>query len=66
MACYYVGNALGAPLWGALGNMRRYDIGMYASPFLLAAFVILCMLSMRRGRAAQVAAADVTPAAVAP
>jgi len=46
--------------------MRRYDIGMYASPFLLAAFVILCVLSIRRGRAAQVAAADVTPAAVAP
>lgn len=66
VACYYAGTALGAPLWGALGNMRRYDIGMYASPFLLAAFVILCMLSIRRGRAAQVAAADVTPAAVAP
>lgn len=51
IAFYYAGNAIGAPLWGALGTHGLTSWGMYASPVLLAIVVGGCLVAVRRGRA---------------
>ncbi len=51
VAFYYAGNAVGAPIWGALGTAGYTKIGMYVSPALLALFVLGCLVGVRRGRA---------------
>jgi hypothetical protein len=50
VAFYYLGNALGAPLWGALGSAGQYDLGMYLAPILLGLFVIGAWLAATRGK----------------
>lgn len=58
VAFYYAGNALGAPLWGLLGTSGNYALGMYASPVLLAIFVIGAAVAAKRGKAQYTARHD--------
>jgi MFS family permease len=51
VAFIYVGNAIGAPIWGVLGTSGYTKIGMYVAPVLLALFVIGCTTAVRRGKA---------------
>jgi len=51
VAFIYVGNAIGAPIWGLLGTSGTTKIGMYVAPVLLALFVIGCTTAVRRGKA---------------
>jgi OFA family oxalate/formate antiporter-like MFS transporter len=51
VAFIYVGNAIGAPIWGVLGTSGNTKIGMYVAPVLLALFVIGCTIAVRRAKA---------------
>lgn len=51
VAFYYAGNAVGAPLWGLLGNLGQYALGMRLAPILVAAFVIASIVAVRLGKA---------------
>jgi predicted MFS family arabinose efflux permease len=51
VAFIYVGNAIGAPIWGVLGTSGYTKIGMCVAPVLLALFVIGCTTAVRRGKA---------------
>ncbi|MDO5498323.1 MAG: MFS transporter [Propionibacteriaceae bacterium] len=51
VAFYYAGNALGAPLWGLLGNLGQYPLGMRAATILVVCFVVTSVIAVRSGRA---------------
>ena len=48
---YYLGNAFGAPLWGAIqATSGSYNAGLYTTPIVLALFALGSALAARRGR----------------
>ena len=61
VAFIYVGNAIGAPIWGVLGTSGNTKIGMYVAPVLLALFVIGCTIAVRRGKAQYTKLAETQP-----
>jgi OFA family oxalate/formate antiporter-like MFS transporter len=62
VAFIYVGNAIGAPIWGVLGTSGNTEIGMYVAPVLLALFVIGCTIAVKRGKAQYAKLAEASPA----
>lgn len=52
VAFYYAGNAIGAPLWGVLGNLGQYDLGMRLAPILVALFILASFAAVRLGKPA--------------
>ncbi len=61
VAFIYVGNAIGAPIWGVLGTSGNTKIGMYVAPVLLALFVIGCTIAVRRAKAQYTKLAETRP-----
>ena len=61
VAFIYVGNAIGAPIWGVLGTSGNTKIGMYVAPVLLALFVIGCTIAVRRAKAQYAKLAETGP-----
>lgn len=62
VALYYAGNAVGAPLWGLLGNMGQYALGMRLAPILIAIFVVCSIVAVRIGKSTWAAPAPQSPA----
>jgi predicted MFS family arabinose efflux permease len=65
VAFIYVGNAIGAPIWGVLGTSGNTKIGMYVAPVLLALFVIGCTIAVRRAKAQYTKLAETVPTQLA-
>jgi MFS family permease len=61
VAFIYVGNAIGAPIWGVLGTSGNTKIGMYVAPVLLALFVIGCTIAVRRAKTQYTKLAETRP-----
>jgi MFS family permease len=61
VAFIYVGNAIGAPIWGVLGTSGNTKIGMYVAPVLLALFVIGCTIAVRRAKTQYMKLAETRP-----
>ncbi|WP_432557585.1 MFS transporter [Granulicoccus sp. GXG6511] len=51
VALYYAGNAIGAPLWGFLGNLGQYALGMRLAPILVGLFILASVAAVRMGKA---------------
>lgn len=49
IAFYYAGNAIGAPIWGALGTRGLTQLGLYLSPVALAIFVAMAIYATKKG-----------------
>lgn len=50
LSFYYIGNALGAPLWGTIQSVTgNYNLGLYAAPIILAVIVIFALLAAKNG-----------------
>lgn len=48
LSFYYIGSALGAPLWGTIQTLTgTYNPGLYAAPVVLALIVIFSLLAGR-------------------
>lgn len=50
IALYFGGNAIGAPLWGLLGNHGKYGVGMWLATVLVAAFLLASLAAVRLGK----------------
>ena len=57
----YLGNAIGAPIWGVLGTSGNTKIGLYLAPVLLALFVIGCTIAVKRGKSQYTRLAETQP-----
>ena len=66
LSFYYIGSALGAPLWGAIQTLTgTYNPGLYAAPVVLALIVIFSLLAGRNASTSwtnKAPAKDVSPA----
>ena len=66
LSFYYIGSALGAPLWGAIQTLTgTYNSGLYAAPVVLALIVIFSLLAGRNASTSwtnKAPAKDVSPA----
>ena len=50
LSFYYIGNALGAPLWGTIQSVTgNYNLGLYAAPIILALIVVACFFASKFG-----------------